>query len=81
MNSSKDHKKHAFSICVCDGEAHIGRNTKSRVGKRFGEGGQHGGFIRIISIQIGDFNLQCDVLLVAQRDQRQTILPLDRQKM
>lgn len=42
------------------------RNTESRVGEGTWEGGQHGGLVRIISVQIGDFNLQGDVLLFAE---------------
>lgn len=61
-------------------ETHIRQRAGSRVGKGGWEGGDHKGFICIISFLIGHSDLQGDGLLVAEREQRHTFLPSDRQK-
>lgn len=56
--------------------AHIRRDFKSGVGERLREEGHHGGFVRVVAIQIGGPDLQDEVLLVAQLDHGHVILSL-----
>lgn len=73
------------SVCLCvrdaDGEAYIRWNAESRVRKGAWEGGDHTGFVRIVSFQIADCDLQSDILLVAERDHRHVVLPSDKHKL
>lgn len=57
-------------------EAHIRRDKEFRVGERAREGGHHRGFVGVVAVQVGDFDLQGDVFLVAQLDHGDVILPL-----
>lgn len=59
-----------------ENEAHVGRDTEFRVGESAREGGRHRGFVRVVAVQVGDFDLQGDVFLVAQLDHGDVILPL-----
>ena len=70
------------SVCLCvrgtEGESY---SAVSRVRKGAWEGGDHTGFVRIVSFQIAHCDLQSDILLVAEREHRHAVLPSDKQKL
>lgn len=45
------------------------------VGEGAREGGYHRGFVGVVAVQVGDPDLQSDVLLVAQLDHGHVVLP------
>lgn len=53
-------------------------DTVSRVGKWAWEGGDHSSFMCIVPILIGHLDFQDNVSLIAERDHRYPIIPLDR---
>lgn len=57
-------------------EAYIWRDTEFRVGQRAWEGSHYRGFVGVIAVQVGGFDLQGDVFLVAQLDHGDTVLPV-----
>lgn len=57
-------------------EAHIRRDAEFRVGERVPEGSLHRGFVRIVAVRVGGFDLQGNVFLLAQLDHGDVILPL-----
>lgn len=57
-------------------ETHIRGNMEFGVGERAREGGHHRGFVRVVAVQVGGFDLQDDVFLVVQLDHGEVILPL-----
>lgn len=73
------------SVCSCvrgtEGESYILWNAISRVRKGAWEGGEHTGFVRVVSFQIAHCDLQSDILLVAEREHRHAVLPSDKQKL
>lgn len=57
-------------------EAYVWRDTEFRVGERAREGSHHRGFVGVIAVQVGGFDLQGDVFLVAQLDHGDVVLPV-----
>lgn len=57
-------------------EAYVRRDTEFRVGERAREGSHHRGFVGVVAVQVGGFDLQGDVFLVAQLDHGDVVLPV-----
>lgn len=57
-------------------EAYVRRDTEFRVGEGAREGSHHRGFVGVVAVQVGGFDLQGDVFLAAQLDHGDVVLPV-----